>query len=695
MWLLNSCTWELEEFISYKQAPPYAILSHTWGDDEVSFRDWQREPIEDIRKKAGFSKINNCCQQAAADGLGWIWVDTCCIDKGSSAELSEAINSMFQWYKNAVVCYAYLCDVSRNIKSNLAKCRWVTRGWTLQELIAPREVSFYSKRWQPLGTRSELSAHLASVTGIGKQFLEGKSVHDASIAQRMSWAAKRKTSREEDETYCLLGIFDVNMPLLYGEGTKAFKRLQEILIREYPQDHSLFAWGKIVSKPSNLIDDEEQITHEPNQSNNEFFGLLAESPGDFKDSGQIVLNTDTALYFQTHHGASVLNLIGDAVDVELPVIAQEFCLPIHLKRPSIVQLIKAKLLILSCGQWDKWHTRFHYVNIPIITLGTPASRTNEIIVNDQVTDQKYSLASLYFSRKRLRLGRLLTPSAQNGYLVIKRISMFCSWSSGQSHGVTSHGTVPGFKILNSISGLLVSIRCQMSPGCELQINLIRLDALNHLHEDPSQARACGRLGFGLCPYCLPQPDHSTNTPISILREHRGPGARAVKEHFTPPIFPNPQTALSYNNMHWKDSQYKHNMTVPKDEWKVTIIGLADIRVSVERMYFDDDDSDDDESNGDKWHRFVDVVDIMVTENTDKDSSDEENGDNQDTSDEGSDDEGINGDNISNSDAGEENRLVAVRSKKRKRMNVPKRRKSKRQQAGASDTPKRYDLRRRS
>ncbi|KAI3342710.1 heterokaryon incompatibility protein-domain-containing protein [Ustulina deusta] len=296
MWLLNACSWEMKEFISHKQAPPYAVLSHTWGEEEVSFRDWQHEPWEDVQRREGFGKIKNCCEQAAAEGLGWVWIDTCCIDKRSSAELTEAINSMFKWYESAAICYAYLCDVSVDIESNIVGCRWITRGWTLQELIAPREVVFYSCNWQSLGTRSNLSARLAIATGIHEPFLVGRNLNEASVAQRMSWAAKRSTSREEDEAYCLLGIFNINMPLIYGEGLKAFIRLQEILVREYPKDHSLFAWGKVVERLSNEVVDQDQawglkplnIQHNPDEAETELFGLLAKRPRDFQHSGQLV-----------------------------------------------------------------------------------------------------------------------------------------------------------------------------------------------------------------------------------------------------------------------------------------------------------------------------------------------------------------------------------------------------------------------
>ncbi|KAF2968342.1 hypothetical protein GQX73_g5225 [Xylaria multiplex] len=341
MWLLNSDSLDLKEFISHKQAPPYAILSHTWGDEEVSFRELQDEPREHIEGKRGFNKIRLCCQQAASDDLEWVWIDTCCIDKRSSAELSEAINSMFQWYKSAVLCYVYLFDVSDDIESNLAKSRWVTRGWTLQELIAPQEVVFYSNIWEELGTRSKLSSLLASITRIDESFLTGRSVEEASIAQRMSWAAKRKTSRDEDVAYCLLGIFNVNLPMIYGEGLKAFRRLQEQLVHEYPQDYSLFAWGKFTKELSNVVHDEEQIwgskpldlQFEPNQETEKFFGLLAESPDDFEDASQVVFAPGMKRYFHRKPVAPIL--VGSNVYLELPIYFRGLNLAIHTRRPPI------------------------------------------------------------------------------------------------------------------------------------------------------------------------------------------------------------------------------------------------------------------------------------------------------------------------------------------------------------------------
>jgi hypothetical protein len=185
------------------------------------------------------TKSRFCGEQARRDGLQYFWIDTCCIDKSSSAELQEAINSMFRWYRNATKCYVYLTDASTagfdaNDKSfepwdqAFRKSRWFTRGWMLQELIAPASVEFFSKEGHQLGTRNSLERHIHEVTGIPVKALRGNPLSSFSIHERMIWAEKRETTREEDKAYSLLGIFDVHMPLIYGEGRdKAFKRLQE------------------------------------------------------------------------------------------------------------------------------------------------------------------------------------------------------------------------------------------------------------------------------------------------------------------------------------------------------------------------------------------------------------------------------------------------------------------------------------
>jgi hypothetical protein len=207
--------------------PPYAILSHTWGanddDDEVSFRDIVKGTGTN---KSGYRKLLFCYEQAIKDDLHFVWVDTCCIDKSSSAEVSEAINSMFRWYHEAAKCYVYLSDVSASDPS-FQKSRWFTRGWTLQELLAPEVVLFYSVEGRLLGDRDSLAQDIAEVTGIDASAIKGRPLSDFSIEERMSWARQRETKREEDMVYSLLGIFSVYMPLIYGEGkANALKRLQ-------------------------------------------------------------------------------------------------------------------------------------------------------------------------------------------------------------------------------------------------------------------------------------------------------------------------------------------------------------------------------------------------------------------------------------------------------------------------------------
>ncbi|KAI7477342.1 hypothetical protein KC357_g4572 [Hortaea werneckii] len=289
----------------------YAILSHRWypaGD--ILYVDLANQHQPEIRDKEGWRKLRFAVDQAERDGFHYVWIDTCCIDKTSSAELSEAMNSMFFWYQKAQVCYAYLWDISgecpslsdegvtreesdRSVtpdgdedgqapgvlpesdalqqwRATFTECSWFTRGWTLQELIAPREVRFFGIDWNRIGSSHHLVETIAARTLIDADLLRGrKELKRYSIAQRMSWAADRVTSRIEDCAYSLLGLFDVNIPLLYGEREKAFMRLQEEIIRR-SNDQSIFAWGYDMAVDEN-----------PG-------ALLARSPNDFRGSSGIV-----------------------------------------------------------------------------------------------------------------------------------------------------------------------------------------------------------------------------------------------------------------------------------------------------------------------------------------------------------------------------------------------------------------------
>ncbi|KAH7111137.1 heterokaryon incompatibility protein-domain-containing protein [Dendryphion nanum] len=263
MRLLNVRTMTLESFGSQNSIPLYAILSHTWNAEELTFDDLQGQKASCF---PGFWKVEQSCNQTRLDGLRYIWIDTCCIDKRSSAELSETINSMFKWYGESVRCYAFLQDVDQcsdieefrwfpadkdlspnqeaQIRgSQLAKSRWWTRGWTLQELISPTVFEFYDSNFKLIGSRIELLRVVSIVSGINEEILlHDTKLENLGVAERMSWAADRETTRAEDMAYSLLGIFNIHMPMLYGEGERAFVRLQEEIIK-ISNDHSIFAWS--------------------------------------------------------------------------------------------------------------------------------------------------------------------------------------------------------------------------------------------------------------------------------------------------------------------------------------------------------------------------------------------------------------------------------------------------------------------
>ena len=284
MWLLKtelnedgSFSPDLEEFEG-QEIPEYAILSHTWDEEEILFADVMRNP-QNASLMKGFRKIEKAAERARLDGHTYIWIDTCCIRKESSAELQEAINSMYIWYERAVVCYAYLFDVhhlalegekeqeEEGFETALQRSKWFTRGWCLQELLAPRIVVFFSSKWTKIGTKASMAKLIASITSIDVDYLTGlKSIRSASVAKKMSWAAHRQTRRIEDTAYCLMGIFSVNMTMLYGEGSKAFLRLQKRIWKQY-EDQSLFMW------------------FDPRMDPNTPHGLLADSPAVFATTG--------------------------------------------------------------------------------------------------------------------------------------------------------------------------------------------------------------------------------------------------------------------------------------------------------------------------------------------------------------------------------------------------------------------------
>ncbi|XXH03373.1 translation initiation factor eIF-2 beta subunit [Hypoxylon texense] len=497
MRLLNSCSGEMRAFMSYSDVPPYAILSHTWDDDEVSFQDWQTLPWPVLQKKKGFRKIEYCCQQAAQDGLEWVWVDTCCIDQTSSAELTESINSMFRWYKDAAICYAYLADVAKNlrlstIEKRLRKSRWFTRGWTLQELIAPSEVVFYSMDWHQVGTKSELAACISDITHIDQQYLIGANVQLASIAQRMSWAANRETSRDEDVAYCLLGIFDVNMPLIYGEGTKAFQRLQEEIMKAYPEDHTLFAWGNVMSQFSRYVkSDAHALGHEPipwkPDEDDSLLGFLAQSPEDFRESGSFVAYKEAKKYFRRWDFLlTAPEQVGRTIRIDLPLIASGLHLAeCHSYGLPVARLRRVKTAVLVCGRQDE--SAFKFVTVPLfICTGGFYGRTREVVVSDLVAQPHVNYELLGRWQSRLLVERQAPYRPRAGDVVLRRFVTLVPCSSSIAADTVDVAIDDGcVRALGPTRGRVACLAFEYSHANGLGLNIARVgdndDGLGNLH----------------------------------------------------------------------------------------------------------------------------------------------------------------------------------------------------------------------
>lgn len=358
MRLLNTQTLEFEEFAG-SAIPDYAILSHTWEKNEVSFQEMRNLGTS---TKHGYQKIQETCRLASTKGLKYAWLDTCCIDKSSSSELSEAINSMFEWYRRATICIVYLSDLHLDDPNYqlLKACRWFTRGWTLQELIAPEQVEFYNANWTIIGSKLQLKDHLQRITGVNEKVLQDSTLlASISVSTKMSWAAHRETTRTEDIAYCLLGIFNVSMPLIYGEGEKAFYRLQEEVIRA-THDITIFAWK----------------SHNTSQV---YEGILASSPMQFASPPHTMqiskhFNTDGPEFSVTNKGVRFLTRL--MYSESIPGL---YILPIEHKSSSPTANM-SKMGILLAKFASNSFVRAHHDTIYEFETSTTYERTDESVI---------------------------------------------------------------------------------------------------------------------------------------------------------------------------------------------------------------------------------------------------------------------------------------------------------------------------
>ncbi|KAI6083897.1 hypothetical protein F4821DRAFT_243908 [Hypoxylon rubiginosum] len=317
--LIDTRTLQLT-FVVGREPPKYAILSHTWSLEEISFQEMTAindDPYHPAAKKPGYTKVAEVCQMARSNGIPYAWVDTCCIDKTSSSELGEAINSMYRWYQQAEVCYAFLPDFDTDspLEKALPKCRWFTRGWCLQELLAPKTVLFYDTRWNRIGSKAELTSLISKITLVDEKILiDSDLINTVPVARRMSWAANRTTTKEEDIAYCLLGIFDVNMPMLYGEGSRAFQRLQEEITKE-SNDLSIFA----IREPPHSYS---------NGKAHPYRSLFATSPKDFEGCGNLT-HTRTDVHWNNAFALTNKGLYFRRAEMQLDVRHGLFSLPLN------------------------------------------------------------------------------------------------------------------------------------------------------------------------------------------------------------------------------------------------------------------------------------------------------------------------------------------------------------------------------
>ncbi|KAI5986761.1 hypothetical protein F5J12DRAFT_868177 [Pisolithus orientalis] len=323
MYLLNARTQKLEHFLDL---PPYAILSHAWQSGEA--HRFHEIGTPGVCQKPGYDKVQGCCTLALQHGLDYVWIDTCCADANSITAFDEALNSSYAWFNQAAVCFVYLHDVESRERpeqesSTFRRSKWFSRAWTLQELLAPGNVFFFAKDWKEIGTKAGLASVISSVTGIHTDALmHPERVPHFSVATRMSWAKGRKSSKPEDRVYALMGLFGVNLPIVYGQGeTETFMKLQHEIIKK-SDDQSILAWRFFTRAPS------------PRTSS-----FLADSPDYFADCGDVHrIPSDQLLEYCIKHSHPTANPRSGFL---LTCRGLQATLPVRSRRPGVLDALLA------------------------------------------------------------------------------------------------------------------------------------------------------------------------------------------------------------------------------------------------------------------------------------------------------------------------------------------------------------------
>jgi succinate dehydrogenase flavin-adding protein (antitoxin of CptAB toxin-antitoxin module) len=483
------------------KVPEYAILSHTWDKQEMTLQDMHHSEQE---KFTCFEKVDRCCKLVAKEGFEYVWIDTCCIDKTSSSELSEAINSMYRWYKEAQVCITYLSDVPSEEDpsspfSSFRNCKWFTRGWTLQELIAPPVVEFYGKNakgdWTEIGTKLSLQKIISEVTWIPIKVLQTGEVRDISLAKRMTWASKRETTREEDRAYSLMGLFDVNMPMLYGEGNRAFARLQEEIMK-ISNDHSLFAWNAA----------KEEVRHWSDQ------GLLADSPSDFVQSHRI------ERFRPLHGGGYQMTNLGLCMQLPLVEVDGAQCAVLNCFEESRSNYLLG-IGLQRVSEGDERYARFDTNQMAEVAKEVAAKTEIQTIYIRRNSGGRFTEWSGGNIMSNISLS--ISPSDKSGYEVSSTYPAREDDGSIPARGRKSHTILGGCVFENKDAGKFAVIigRYQGQPWCDIVTKIdqdIKAICYKHSYIGRSDRVNCFLPG---------------RTSISVSIKKRGPKLKTEKDSY--------------------------------------------------------------------------------------------------------------------------------------------------------------------